>query len=152
MFLKGLAVASEDGSSIDILVVDDEPHITRALSFIFTKEGYRVGVAVDGDAALNLLVSCIPRIIFLDLMMPKKDGIEVCKAIKTDQRLKGCYVVILTCKGQELDKQQCLSSGADEFITKPFSPREVVGRVRLLLEKSINGPENKDRSLLPPTP
>jgi two-component system alkaline phosphatase synthesis response regulator PhoP len=120
--------------AIDILVADDEPHIARALSFIFTKEGYRVDIAVDGETALEILASRTPKIIFLDLVMPKKNGYEVCRAVKTDQRLRNAYVIILTCKGQELDRKRGLEAGADEFMTKPFSPKEVVARVKVLLE------------------
>lgn len=121
---------------IDILVVDDEPHIARALSFIFTKEGYRVTIASDGEAALEVLAACTPRIIFLDLIMPKINGDEVCRTIKADERLRRCHVVMLTCKGQELDRERGLSAGADEFITKPFSPREVVAKVGEVLKQS----------------
>lgn len=121
--------------AIDILIADDEPHIARALGFIFTREGYRVGTAADGETALEMLSSCTPRIIFLDLVMPRKNGYEVCRAVKEDQRLHGAHVIILTCKGQELDRQQGLAAGADEFMTKPFSPREVVAKVRALLER-----------------
>lgn len=121
--------------AIDILVADDEPHIARALSFIFTREGYRVGTASDGETALEMLSSCTPRIIFLDLVMPGKNGYEVCRAVKADQRLHDAHVIILTCKGQELDRQRGLAAGADEFMTKPFSPRELVARVRTLMER-----------------
>lgn len=120
--------------AIDILVADDEPHIARALSFIFTKEGFRVGIAVNGEAALEMLASCTPRVIFLDLIMPKKNGDDVCRAIKSDARLRDSHVIILTCKGQELDRERSMSAGADEYMTKPFSPKEVVARVRALFE------------------
>lgn len=122
-------------TAIDILVVDDEPHIARALSFILTRDGFRVAVASDGETALEMLKSCTPKIIFLDLMLPKISGYEVCETIKNDDRLKHAHVVILTCKGQELDKQRSMSAGADEYLTKPFSPKEVLVRTRELLNK-----------------
>ncbi len=126
-------------SEIDILVADDEPHIARSLNFIFKKEGYRVEMALDGDAAIRSIRENVPRIVFLDLIMPKKNGDEICSAIKSDEHLKGIYVIILTCKGQEADKQKSMSAGADEFITKPFSPREVVSRVKSILESRNDG-------------
>jgi DNA-binding response OmpR family regulator len=120
--------------TIDILVADDEPHIARALNFIFKKEGYSVEMAFDGDAALRIIKECRPKISFLDLIMPKKNGDEVCRAIKSDVELQDIHVIILTCKGQELDKERIMAAGADEFITKPFSPKEVLSRVKSILE------------------
>lgn len=121
-------------SEIDILVADDEPHIARSLNFIFKKEGYKVEMALDGEAAIRAIRENRPRIVFLDLIMPKKNGDEVCRIIKSDEQLKEIHVIILTCKGQELDKQNSMSAGADEFITKPFSPKEVVSRVKFIFE------------------
>jgi DNA-binding response OmpR family regulator len=120
---------------LDILVADDEPHIARALNFIFKKEKYSVEMAFDGDSAMHLIKEYKPRVVFLDLIMPKKNGDEICKAIKLDSELQDIYVIILTAKGQELDKRQSMSAGANEFITKPFSPKEVVERVKAILEK-----------------
>jgi two-component system alkaline phosphatase synthesis response regulator PhoP len=120
---------------IDILIADDEPHIVRALSFVFTKEGYTVETASDGDAALEKIREMRPRVVFLDLIMPKKTGNEICGIIKRDEALRDIHVIILTCKGQELDRELSLSSGADGFITKPFSPKEVIARVRAVLGK-----------------
>ncbi len=118
---------------LDILVVDDEPHIARALNFVFKKEGFNVETATDGDAALASIRQHRPRIVFLDLILPKRSGTEVCKAVKNDPHLRKTHIIILTCKGQELDREQSMAAGANEFITKPFSPREVVARVRTLL-------------------
>jgi DNA-binding response OmpR family regulator len=126
-------------SGIEILIADDEPHIARALNFIFKKEGYRVEMAHDGEAAMSAIQEYKPKIVFLDLIMPKKNGDEICTAVKSDNRLKNIYVIILTCKGQELDKQKSMSAGADEYMTKPFSPREVVSKVRSILESRRDG-------------
>ena len=126
-------------TEIDILVADDEPHIARALNFIFKKEGYSVEMALDGEAAVRAVTEYRPKIVFLDLIMPKKNGDEICKVIKSDEQLKHMHVIILTCRGQELDKHKGLSAGADEFITKPFSPREVVSKVKSILESRKNG-------------
>ena len=120
---------------IDILVADDEPHIARALNFIFKKEGYNVEMAFDGETAMQLIKECRPKFVFLDLIMPKKTGDEICTAIKADMDLREIHVTILTAKGQELDKERCMAAGADDFITKPFSPKEVLSRVKSILEQ-----------------
>lgn len=118
---------------VDILIADDEPHIVRALSFVFMKEGYSVETASDGDDALAKIRQLRPRAVFLDLIMPKKTGNEICGIIKRDEALRDVHVIILTCKGQELDRDRSLASGADGFITKPFSPKEVVAKIRAIL-------------------
>jgi two-component system alkaline phosphatase synthesis response regulator PhoP len=122
-------------AEIDILIADDEPHIVRALSFVFMKEGYTVETASDGDGAMAKIRKMKPRVVFLDLIMPKRTGNEICGIIKRDEALRDIHVIILTCKGQELDRERSLASGADGFITKPFSPKEVVARVRAVLGK-----------------
>lgn len=122
-------------AEIDIFIADDEPHIVRALSFVFVKEGYSVETASDGEGALEKIREMRPRLVFLDLIMPKRTGNELCGIIKRDEALRDTHVIILTCKGQELDREQSLASGADGFITKPFSPKEVVARVRAILGK-----------------
>ena len=123
-------------AAIDIVIADDEPHIVRALSFVFEKDGYNVETASDGAAALRIIREAKPRIVFLDLIMPKMTGDEVCRTIKLDEQLKDIYIVILTCKGQELDRELSISSGADSFITKPFSPKEVLKMVKVILGDS----------------
>lgn len=119
--------------NLDILVVDDEPHIARALNFVFRKEGFAVETAADGDEALARIREHRPRIVFLDLILPRRSGTDVCKTVKNDPILRNTHIIILTCKGQELDRDQSMAAGANEFITKPFSPKEVVARVRTLL-------------------
>jgi len=119
---------------MDILIVDDEPYIQRSLSFVFRKEGFAVEIASNGEEALRKAKELKPKIIFLDLMIPKINGFDVCKAIKSDKEISGCYVIILTAKGQEVDKERGLQAGADEFITKPFSPMEIISRVRDVLQ------------------
>jgi DNA-binding response OmpR family regulator len=118
---------------MDILVVDDEPYIQRSLAFVLRKEGFQVEVASDGEEGLRKAKELRPRLIFLDVMMPKINGFNACRAIKSDDSLKGSYVIMLTAKGQELDREQGLREGADEFMTKPFSPKEIVARVKSIL-------------------
>ncbi|MDD2336544.1 MAG: response regulator [Geobacteraceae bacterium] len=120
-------------AGIDIFIADDEPHIVRALSFVFERDGYIVETAADGDTALRRIRETKPRVVFLDLIMPKMTGDEVCKTIKQDERLKDIHIVILTCKGQELDRELSIASGADSFITKPFSPKEVLKMIKDIL-------------------
>jgi CheY-like chemotaxis protein len=120
-------------AGIDIFIADDEPHIVRALSFVFERDGYTVDTASDGATALRRIKETKPRVVFLDLIMPKMTGDEVCKAIKQDGQLKDIHIVILTCKGQELDRELSIASGADSFITKPFSPKEVLKMIKDVL-------------------
>jgi two-component system alkaline phosphatase synthesis response regulator PhoP len=120
---------------MDILVTDDEPYVQRSLSFVFRKEGFEVEVASNGEEALKKAKELKPKIIFLDLMMPKLNGFDTCRAIKSDKELRDCYVIILTAKGQEVDKERGLSAGANDYITKPFSPKEVVAKIRGVLKE-----------------
>lgn len=117
---------------VQIVIADDEPHVVRALSFVLGKEGFTVAVVANGEDALARIREEKPRLVFLDLIMPKRTGVEVCKVIKADPELKNTHIIILTCKGQDLDRQNSFTAGADEFMTKPFSPKEVVARVRAL--------------------
>jgi len=116
-----------------ILVVDDEPFILRSLSFVLRKEGFRVLEARDGEEAMEQIREHQPSIVFLDVMMPKKNGYEVCQEIKSDPDLQSTYVIMLTAKGQETDRDKGLSLGANEYMTKPFSPSKITERVREIL-------------------
>jgi len=118
---------------MDILVADDEPYIQRSLSFVLRKEGFEVEVVSNGEDALKKARELKPKIIFLDLMMPKLNGFNTCRAIKSDNEIKDSCVIILTAKGQEVDKERGIKEGANEFMSKPFSPREIVAKVRTIL-------------------
>jgi two-component system alkaline phosphatase synthesis response regulator PhoP len=120
---------------MDILVADDEPFIQRSLAFVLKKEGFEVVTADNGQEALEKAKEFRPQVIFLDIMMPKINGLSVCRAIKSDEALKGSYVIILTAKGQEVDRDMGFREGADQFMTKPFSPREVIESVRTVMNK-----------------
>ena len=111
---------------IDILVVDDEPHIRRTLSYLLTKSGYTVETAQDGVEAIEKAQVFTPKLMFLDIMMPKKDGYEVCQFLKSDESLKEIYIVLLTAKGQSIDLDYGLEQGANEFLTKPYSPLDIL--------------------------
>ena len=116
-----------------VMVVDDEPHILRTLTFVMEKEGYDVSSATNGEEAMAGVRRSKPDLIFLDIMMPKKNGYEVCQEIKDDPDLRDIHIIMLTAKGQDADREKGLSVGAEEFMSKPFSPMQVVGRVRELL-------------------
>ena len=116
-----------------ILIVDDEPSIVRSLSFVLDKEGYDVSIAEDGDQAMAMIRGSKPNIIFLDVLMPKKNGYDVCRSIKSDPELMNIHVVMLTAKDQESERKKGVEHGADEYISKPFSPMKILARVRELL-------------------
>ena len=116
-----------------ILVVDDEPNVIRTLTFVLKKEGYDVSTAGNGEEAISRIHESKPNLMFLDVMMPKKNGYEVCQELKNDSGLNDIHIVMLSAKGQEADREKALTLGADEFMTKPFSPAGVVTRVKELL-------------------
>lgn len=116
-----------------VLVVDDEPNIVRQLSFVLERAGLRVLAAADGEEALQTIRAERPRVVLLDVMMPRMNGYEVCAAIKSDPNIRGMYVALLSAKGQEADRGKGLLMGADEYIVKPFNPIEVAQRIRALV-------------------
>jgi DNA-binding response OmpR family regulator len=113
-----------------VLVCDDEPYIVESVSYVVRRAGFEVLVAEDGDAALVTARREKPDLVFLDIMMPGLPGDEVCQRLKSDPATRGAYVVILTARGQEEDERRAMEMGADEFMTKPFSPRKL--RAKLL--------------------
>ena len=116
-----------------ILVCDDEPFILKALTFIVRKEGHTVLEARNGEEALEKIRAERPAVVFLDVMMPKKNGYEVLDAIRKDASVASTYVILLTAKGQDSDRERGLALGANEFMTKPFSPAHILGRLREIL-------------------
>lgn len=116
-----------------VLVVDDEPFILRSLSFVLRKEGFDVSEASNGEDAMEMIRKLQPGLVLLDVMMPKKNGYEVLGEVKTDERLKGTYIIMLTAKGQEADRIKGMALGVDEYLTKPFSPLKIVERARQVL-------------------
>lgn len=124
-------------ASNKIMVVDDEPFILRSLLFILKKEGYEVSSATDGEEALVKAAAEKPDVVFLDVMMPKKDGYEVCRSLKSDPELAGTYVILLSAKGQMKDREKGAAVGADEYVTKPFSPSLVLEKVRAILAARV---------------
>jgi DNA-binding response OmpR family regulator len=119
-----------------ILVVDDEIYIVHILDFSLGMEGYQVITALDGEQGLEKAHSERPDLIVLDIMMPKLDGYETCKALKADPATKGIPVILLSAKGRNMDQKIGFEVGADDYITKPFSPRKLVERINAILGQS----------------
>lgn len=108
-----------------VLVCDDEPYVVESVSYVVRRAGFDVLTAEDGDAALATARREKPDLVFLDIMMPGLPGDEVCRRLKSDPATQGMYLVILTARGQEEDERRAMDMGADEFMTKPFSPRKL---------------------------
>jgi DNA-binding response OmpR family regulator len=120
-----------------VLVVDDEPIVRDVLSRYLSREGFEVEVAADGQAALDVIEAIRPELIVLDLMLPGIDGLEVLRRIRSQN---GGAVIMLTARGEEKDRVVGLELGADDYVAKPFSPREVVARVRAVLRRTRDTP------------
>ena len=119
----------------NILIVEDEKDIIEVLRYYLEKENYRIHVAQDGFNALELASKIIPNLILLDLMLPRLDGIETCRRLKADERLRDIPVIMVTAKAEEADKIKGLEIGADDYVTKPFSAKELVARVKAHLRR-----------------
>jgi two-component system alkaline phosphatase synthesis response regulator PhoP len=116
-------------SNKTILIVDDEPELRELLSFTLSKEGYKVLTAADGQQALDIAFETIPDLILLDLMLPGIDGYDVCSAIKRNPSTKGVAIIMVSAKTDELDQLVGLKLGADDYISKPFSPKILAAKV-----------------------
>ena len=116
-----------------VLVVDDEPNIVMSLRFLMEREGLEVEVAPTGEAALQALERAPADLVLLDVMMPEIDGFEVCQRIRAHPAWAGTPIIMLTAKGREVEREKGRALGADDYITKPFSTRELVARVKQML-------------------
>ncbi len=116
-----------------VLIVDDEPNIVLSLEFLMKQAGFEVRVARDGEAALDAITERKPDLILLDVMMPKRDGYDVCQTIRTNPDWQDIRIIMLTAKGRQIEREKGLAMGADDYISKPFSTREVVERVKQYL-------------------
>ncbi len=117
-----------------ILIADDEPNILISLEYLMKREGYDVLVARDGQEALDVLRRERPLLVLLDVMMPRKTGFEVCQELRGDDAIKNTLVLMLTAKGRDTDIAKGLGVGANAYMTKPFSTRELIDKVHGLLE------------------
>lgn len=116
-----------------VLIVDDEPNIVMSLEFLFRRNDYEVLIARNGTEALDLLTSKVPDIILLDIMMPDVDGYEICMVVRSQERLKHTKVIFLSAKSKQSDIQKGYDLGADLYVTKPFSPKNLLTSVKELL-------------------
>jgi two-component system, OmpR family, alkaline phosphatase synthesis response regulator PhoP len=116
-----------------ILIADDEQNIVISLEFLMKREGYDVSIAADGEEAVARIRAQKPDLVLLDVMMPKKSGFEVCQEVKADPALQSVRILMLTAKGRDTEVAKGLALGADAYMTKPFSTKELVERVRSLL-------------------
>lgn len=130
-----------------ILVVDDEEPIQELLRFNLEKEGYLVRVAKDGQEALKQVASDLPDLLVLDLMLPGMDGLEVCRKLRSNPKFQQIPIIMLTAKGEEIDKVLGLELGADDYMTKPFSPRELLARIKARLRRP-NWQEEADAQII----
>jgi len=117
-----------------VLIADDEPNILISLEFLMQREGHAVSVARDGDEALAAIIRERPALVLLDVMMPRKSGFEVCQEVRANDAVKDTLIVMLTAKGRDTDVAKGLGIGADAYVMKPFSTRELVQKVRTMLE------------------
>jgi DNA-binding response OmpR family regulator len=117
-----------------ILIADDEANILISLEYLMKREGYSVSVARDGQQAIEAILRERPALVLLDVMMPKKTGFEVCQEVRANDAVKDTLILMLTAKGRETDVAKGLGQGADAYITKPFSTKELVRKVRAMLE------------------
>ncbi len=125
--------------TIKILIADDEPNILISLEYLMKREGYEVHIARDGQEALDVVRRERPRLVLLDVMMPRKSGFEVCQELRADDAVKDTLVLMLTAKGRDTDVAKGLAMGADAYVTKPFSTKDLVQKVRELLAPTTPG-------------
>ncbi|MEC8280638.1 MAG: phosphate regulon transcriptional regulator PhoB [Pseudomonadota bacterium] len=119
-----------------VLIVEDEAALVTMLRYNLESEGYRVSEAVDGEEAILLVIEEPPDLILLDWMLPSLSGIEVCRRIRRNESARDVPIIMLTARGEDSDRVRGLDSGADDYITKPFSPRELMARARAVLRRS----------------
>ena len=117
-----------------ILIADDEPNILISLEYLMQREGYTVSVARDGEEALAAILRDQPTLVLLDVMMPKKSGFEVCQEVRANDAVRHTLILMLTAKGRDTDAAKGLGLGADAYMTKPFSTKQLVLKVRQMLE------------------
>ena len=127
-----------------ILVVDDEPEAVELVEFNLKQAGFDVATAADGAEALKKARAVSPALILLDLMLPEIDGLEVCKLLRRDPVTAGIPIIMLTAKAAEIDRVLGLELGADDYVTKPFSPRELVLRIRKILDRRKPAAEKRE--------
>jgi DNA-binding response OmpR family regulator len=119
-----------------VLIVDDEPNILLSLQFLMKKSGYEVRTARDGEEALAEISRAAPDLVLLDVMMPKIDGFSMCERIRANPAWQGMRIIMLTARGRDVERDKGLTLGADDYITKPFSTKDVIARIEAVLARS----------------
>jgi len=131
-----------------IVVIEDEPDIREVIEYNLLRDGYQVATAADGETGLELARSWSPSLVLLDLMLPGLDGIEVCRRLKNDAMTRAIPVIMVTARGEESDVVLGLGIGADDYVTKPFSPKELLARVKAVLRRGPLREERESRERL----
>lgn len=126
----------------NVLIVDDEPNIVLSLQFLMKKAGYDVRVARDGEEALAEIAKAPPDLVLLDVMMPKRDGFDVCQTVRGNPSWRDVRIIMLTARGRDIEREKGLALGADSYVTKPFSTKDVLAQVDELL--GLGGGEARD--------
>lgn len=116
-----------------VLIVEDEPAVVQALTFLLTRANFDVRVARNGEEAIDVIEEASPALVLLDVMLPKLNGFEVCRMIRANPKWKDLRIIMLTGRGRDEDREKGLASGADAYLTKPFSTREVLAQVQRLV-------------------
>src|SRR6184192_4372205 len=139
----------DTGSGRKILIIEDESDVADLLTLNLRKAGYRVSTAADGASGLHKVRDDRPDFVILDLMLPKMSGLELCRILKSDAATAQVPILMLTAKAEEIDRIVGLEFGADDYVTKPFSPREIVLRIRAILRRSEGKPDEEHLSAGP---
>ncbi|SRR5258706_9100353 len=127
------------GMTMRVLIAEDEESIVASLEFLMRHAGFETRVARDGEAAIARLSDFRPHVVLLDIMLPGRSGFEVCRVIRRDPQMRAIRVLMLTAKGGSQDASQGIDAGADDYMTKPFSTKDLVARVRALLDGLVPG-------------
>jgi two-component system phosphate regulon response regulator PhoB len=143
LLLSGFATSSGRKMASKILIVEDEPDIVELLVYNLDQAGFKTEAVFNGADALDRVKVQAPDLVLLDLLLPEVDGLEVCRTLKRDPETASIPIIMLTAKGEAIDRIVGLELGADDYITKPFSPREVMLRIRAVLRRAPNVPRNK---------
>jgi len=133
--LPNMGPAQNTNTTLKVLIADDEPNIVVSLEFMMKREGFDVLVARDGVKALETIRRERPRLVLLDATMPGMTGFDVCEAVRADEEVRGTRIIMLTAKGRETDMARGVGAGADAYVTKPFSTRDLVQQVKDMLAK-----------------
>jgi DNA-binding response OmpR family regulator len=126
--------AKEEGMPKKVLVCDDEPHILESVGYVVREAGFDLITAEDGEAGLRLAREQLPDLVLLDIAMPEKTGFQVCRELKSDPKTCGMYIILLTAMGRESDKEEGFENGANDYMTKPYSPRDLRRKLHDLLD------------------